>query len=348
MPATAVTLTIRTVLLLAACLAGGLAFSWLHVPLPFLLGALFVSAAFGLSGFAVNLHDAFRQAGQVAAGFSVGLFFTPPVALRLLELGWLMAATGFASILVALFLARLLALFGRCDRRTAFFAALPGGLAEMAVLAHTFGASTTLVSLAQSLRVVLIVLIIPPAMALVMGGEPRHLAQVPQLEPHLLALGLALCVPAALLLQRAKIFNPFLLAGLALGMGTALIIARATHAPPLVTGAAQLAIGAALGCRFQREQIRHVLSSPFLPAAAATTLALMAANVGLAALAVHFVVFPTGVLAMAPGGIAEMSLTAEALGLAPPIVAAWQLVRILAVVLLTGPLYRLYERISAR
>ncbi len=74
----------------------------------------------------------------------------------------------------------------------------------------------------------------------------------------------------------------------------------------------------------------------------------MAANVAFAALALHFVAFPTGVLAMAPGGIAEMSLTAEALGLAPPIVAAWQLVRILGVVLLTGPLYRLYERIGAR
>lgn len=339
---------VRTAVLLAACLAGGVAFAALHVPLPYLLGALFVSAAFGLSGFAVKLHDAFRQGGQIGAGFSVGLFFTPPVALRLLELGWLMAATGFASIIVSLFLARALALFGRCDRRTAFFAALPGGLAEMAVLAHTFGASTTLVSLAQSLRVVLIVLIIPPAMAVFMGGERHHVSEVQQLEPHLLVLGLALCVPVALVLQRAKIFNPFLLAGLALGMGTALVIARATHAPPLVTAAAQLAIGAALGCRFQREQIRHVISTPFLPAAAATTLLLIAANVAFAALAIRFVPLPTGVLAMAPGGIAEMSLTAEALGLAPPLVAAWQLVRILSVVLLTGPLYRLYEKISAR
>ena len=338
----------RTAILIALCLAGGLAFRAAHVPLPFLLGALFVSAAFGLSGFEVKLHDAFRQGGQAAVGFSVGLFFTPPVALRLLELGWLMVATGFASILAALFLARALALFGRCDRRTAFFSAMPGGLAEMAVLAHTFGASTTLVSLAQSLRVVLIVLIIPPAMTLAIGGERHHLAELPALEPHLLLLGLALCVPLALGLRRLKIFNPFLLAGLALGMGMALVIARATHAPLLVTAGAQLAIGAALGCRFQRDQIRHVLSTPFLPAAAVTTLLLMAANVVFAALALHYVAFPTGVLAMAPGGIAEMSLTAEALGLAPPLVAAWQLVRILTVVLLTGPLYRLYERISAR
>jgi len=348
MPLIASSVFIRTTLLLATCLAGGLVFSWLHVPLPFLLGALFVSATCGLSGFTLKLADEFRQGGQIAAGFSVGLFFTPPVALRLVELGWLMALTGFASILVSLFLARALALFGRCDRRTAFFAAMPGGLAEMAVLAHTFGASTTLVSLAQSLRVVLIVLIIPPAVALVMGGTRLKVAEVQQLESHLLVLGLVLCVPVALLLRRAKIFNPFLLAGLAIGMGMALVIARATHAPVLVTSAAQLAIGAALGCRFQREQISHVLTSPFLPAAAATTLALMAANMAFAALTLHFVAFPTGVLAMAPGGIAEMSLTAEALGLAPPIVAAWQLVRILSVVLLTGPLYRLYEKISDR
>lgn len=346
MPALVRSVIFRTTLLLAACLAGGLLFATLHIPLPFLLGALCVAAGVNLAGFTVKLADEFRQAGQITAGFSVGLFFTPPVALRLLELGWVMAATGFASILVSLVLARALARFGRCDRRTAFFAAIPGGLAEMAVLAHTFGASTTLVSLAQSLRVVLIVLIIPPAMTLFTGGAHHQLAHVPQLEPWLLVPGLIACIPVALLLRRLNIFNPFLLAGLALGMAMAIVIARATHAPPLVTSAAQLAIGAALGCRFQHDQIAHVVRTPFLAAAAMTTLLLIAANIAFAAFAVHFVPFNTGVLAMAPGGIAEMSLTAEALGLAPPIVAAWQLVRILSVVLLTGPLYKLYEKMS--
>lgn len=338
---------VRTTLLLVGCLVVGLIFSRLDVPLPFMLGALFAAAAINLGGFTVKLHDAFRQGGQIAAGFSVGLFFTPPVAMKLVELGWVMAATGLASIATALVLAQALARFGRCDRRTAFFSALPGGLAEMAVLAHTFGASTTLVSLAQSLRVVLIVLLIPPAMTLFLGGAEHHLAEVQQLETSLLVPGLLLCIPVTVVLRRLKIFNPFLLAGLAIGMGTAILIARATHAPALVTNAAQLAIGAALGCRFQRDQIVQVLRTPFLPAAASATLLLIVVNVGFAALATAYVPLPTGVLATAPGGIVEMSLTAEALGLAPPIVAAWQLVRILSVVLLTRPLYRLYDRFAA-
>lgn len=335
-------LRIGLTLLLGA--AGGVLFDWLRIPLGFLLGSLSVSACLGVAGFAVKLPDGIRQAGQVAAGLSVGLFFTLPVALRVVELGWLMMATGLASILTALLLARMSARFGGCDRRTAFFSALPGGLAEMAVLAHAFGANTTLVALAQSLRVVIIVVTIPPAVTLLSGGPAAAAALVPEIEAVALLAGLAAGLPLAIALRRLRLFNPFLLAGLAVGIATALLLARATQAPPLVTGAAQVAIGAALGVRFQRAALAQVIRTPFLPVAALGTLLLIAANVLFAALAMRFVPFPTGVLAMAPGGIAEMSLTAEALALAPPVVAAWQLVRILLVVLLTAPLYRLFDR----
>jgi len=46
-------------------------------------------------------------------------------------------------------------------------------------------------------------------------------------------------------------------------------------------------------------------------------------------------------LGMVPGGIAEMSLTAEALDLLVPLVTAMQVLRLLLVLFLAAPVYRL-------
>src|SRR5436190_19417061 len=47
------------------------------------------------------------------------------------------------------------------DSRTGFFASVPGGATEMSILAERFGARTDLVAVAQSLRIVMVVSLIP-------------------------------------------------------------------------------------------------------------------------------------------------------------------------------------------
>ena len=51
------------------------------------------------------------------------------------------------------------------------------------------------------------------------------------------------------------------------------------------------------------------------------------------------------ILGFSPGGIAEMSLTAKALGLAVPIVVAFQLSRLIFVILTTNYFYQLSKSI---
>jgi uncharacterized membrane protein AbrB (regulator of aidB expression) len=48
----------------------------------------------------------------------------------------------------------------------------------------------------------------------------------------------------------------------------------------------------------------------------------------------------TMLLAASPGGIAEMSITAKVLQLGVPVVTAFQVCRLVAVLLLVGPMYR--------
>ena len=50
----------------------------------------------------------------------------------------------------------------------------------------------------------------------------------------------------------------------------------------------------------------------------------------------------TLLLGLAPGGIAEMAITAKVLQLGVPLVTAFQVTRMALVVMVTGPLFKLF------
>ncbi|MFT0858608.1 AbrB family transcriptional regulator [Ancylobacter sp. G4_0304] len=326
-----------------ATLAGAL-FHLAHTPLPWLLAALFCAALMSMTGFSLPVPAFVRQYGQSVAGFAVGVFFTPEVGRQVLDLGLIITLAGVASILVSVALSLPLAKFGGCDRRSAFFAVMPGGLAEMAGLAHQFNANITVVSVAQSLRVVVIVLTVPAGLTLYMHhAATAPISHPPEMSTLMLAVGVVAAALCAQILNRLRLFNAFLLGGLVAGIGFGLMMEEPIAAPPYARAIAQIAIGVSLGARFHWLTLRR-FGSRFVPATVIATVLLILANVAIAWAVSAYVDFPTAVLAASPGGVAEMSLTAEALGLAPPIVAAWHFMRIVLVATLTAPLFRFWDR----
>jgi membrane AbrB-like protein len=147
----------------------------------------------------------------------------------------------------------------------------------------------------------------------------------------------------ALVMGRLRITNPWLLGGLIVGMSTAVAELPLSGVPTPVVNLGQVLIGAALGAQFRRDTLQGL--GRFLPAVLAATLALIACCLLLAALLQPLtgLGFATLALALAPGGITEMSLTAKLLQLAVPAVTAFQFVRIFVVLLSSAPLYRLLE-----
>jgi membrane AbrB-like protein len=86
----------------------------------------------------------------------------------------------------------------------------------------------------------------------------------------------------------------------------------------------------------------------FLSVAAIATLAgILACAVAGSALGwLAGVPLATMVLATAPGGIAEMTLTAKSLRLGVPVVTVFQVSRMVAMVFLAEPLFRLFGRLG--
>lgn len=335
----------RRALVVSVAIAAGYLATLAHLPLGWLLGALVSAGVMAFLGFGVPLPKSARQAGQTVAGFAAGLYFTPEVAALVSRLGGWIALACTVSLAVSLFAGWLLARYGGCDRTTAFFSTLPGGLAEMSVLAQRFGAHPAPVSLAQTLRVVMVVMILPTLTAAVAHVAPGVSIPAPPIGLHALAIGVCASAALALAFRAIHLFNPWLLGGLVAGMVTALVVGEATRAPAPLVALAQIAIGTTLGMRFERQLLSSVGQVRFLPVLLLTTLFSIAAHVAIAWGVSGVVPFPVALLATAPAGIAEMSLTAQLLVLAPPLVVAWQLCRILAVALLTGPLFKIFLRL---
>ena len=331
---------------LTLALVAALACVWAGTPLPWMIGPLLAAAAVSMAGAPLQAPAVLRHAGQGAIGLSLGLYFTPAVVAVLLSLLPALALGVAWSLLMGYGFYRLL--WWRhggepgVERSTAFFAAGIGGASEMALLAERHGGRIDRVAASHSLRIVLVVLTIPFAMkALGVHGADPALPGVLEVRSGGLALLVALSLASAVLLRRLGGPSPWVLGPLLVAMALTSSDVQLSALPKVATNFGQLFIGIALGTRFTPDFARA--APRWLVTVAAGSLSMMLASAlfgwGLARLlGLHPA---TMVLATAPGGIAEMSITAKVLQLGVPVVTVFQLVRYLAVLVLTAPMYRL-------
>ena len=147
----------------------------------------------------------------------------------------------------------------------------------------------------------------------------------------------------ALFMAAIKLNNPWFMGPLVVSMGLTLAGIQWTAVPSEMSNMAQLFIGISLGVRFQREFIRT--APQWLLSVALGTLGMMLASVAFGwGLAWATDLHPaTLILGTSPGGIAEMAITAKVLELGAPVVTAFQVCRLMAVLLIVSPLYRWVE-----
>ena len=77
---------------------------------------------------------------------------------------WLLIAAALVAIFLGVLGGWVLSRASGVDAKTAFFASVPGGAVEMAILGERFHARVDRIALAQSLRVLIVVIAVPFAM----------------------------------------------------------------------------------------------------------------------------------------------------------------------------------------
>lgn len=341
----------RTLLTAVLAVAGALLFRMLHIPVPWLLGpmsAVFVASLL-LRGEAVrpSWSPALRNTGMIIVGYAIGLSFTREA---LIQIGYqLPTMIVLAALLMALcaLIALLCSRLAGVDLPTALIGCVPGGLSQVVVLAEEMrGVNVTAVTVFQVVRVLLIVLLVPLlAVSPLLGGIPGAGGPLPVETTAPLGPGFLLFVLAGALAiwlgQRIKLPTPYMVAPI---LSTALLIQLGLQAPePPATflQAAQLLIGVYVGLMLKPSQAERKLRLLFV--AVLGSLLLIAGSLGMAELVgrMHAIDHMTGFLAMAPGGMDQMSLIAHEVGADLPVVSAYQLFRLMFVYFIVPPLLKL-------
>jgi membrane AbrB-like protein len=224
---------------------------------------------------------------------------------------------------------RLLARVSGIDKTTCFFATVPGGAAEMSVLAARYGGVVPAVAVAQSLRVAMLVLILPAAVTYSgMAVGAREPALTLPIAAGPLVLMIAITAAGGALCQKLRLQNPWTMGPLLASAALSACEIQLSGIPHVASNLAQLMLGSALGSRFEREFfLRYRL---FIPVALMNGTYIIAASATVALIVAWMSEVPiaTAIMGCGPGGIAEMTITAKALGLGVATVTAFQMVRI--------------------
>ncbi|SDX14715.1 AbrB family transcriptional regulator [Roseicitreum antarcticum] len=334
---------IALALTLGAC--GGVVFNWLGMPLPWMLGALVFNTIAAIAGAPVRAPTAARNYVVVVIGVMLGSGFTSDILAHVggwvLSLMFLTAYMFIAGLLVVPYYIRL----GKFDTASAYFSGMPGGLNEMISIGGDMGGDERKIALAHASRILITVSLLALWFRFIAGLEvgDRNAIGVPfTVIPPVELLVLAGCgVLGFFIGPRLRLPAPMLV-GPMLISAVAHIAGLSTTPPPQeLVMLAQLVLGTIMGCRFIGSTARQI-GHAILLSIGATIITLAVTLVF--AIFFHQLFGQTTeqvLLAFAPGGLAEMSLIALAMGAEVDYVALHHIVRITIIVVMAPLVFRL-------
>jgi membrane AbrB-like protein len=276
---------------------------------------------------------------------NLGLYFTPTVVAEVAGYGGYFVALGFAALGIGAISAAVLERAAGVDHATAFFGSMPGGAAEMAMMGERYGALTDRVAFAHSARMLLVVTLFPTAITFAgfsATEDYRPVGIAFDWIGFVLLMGFAAAGGA--IARRVRMPTAYMMGPLVVTIGLTMSGITLSSVPSVLTNAAQVLLGCMLGSKFERSFLAAAprFVAALIPAVAVTLG--LAALVGWAIAELSGAYLGTALLAAAPGGIAEMSITAKVLRIGVAFVTAAHIIRYAIVVLFSVVAFRLLAR----
>jgi membrane AbrB-like protein len=325
---------------LTLCLgaAGGLTFFWLNLPLPWVLGSLTAATlTTQVSSFQPKLPATWRSFAMVAIGTMLGTGFTQDVVARSGSWGISLIAMSLLSFIFCLFAYTVFRRWGAMDRSTALFAAMPGGLSVVSMLAEDYKVEINRVALCHSARLVVLLVSAPIVIKLISGIDLTDANQalfhsseaIDPVKHGILAAVAVLCWAIA---KRMGFPSAMLLIPL---IGSAFLHATGiitVHVPPQLSVLAQIVIGASAGSRFVGYTLKQIVRDGWLAALVGAVLAIGSLLGALVIAPIVLEQTPALFLSYLPGGAPELGVVALALMIDPAMVAAHHVLRVFLIV----------------
>ena len=332
---------------LAVGTLGGAAASAFNLPLAWMMGAMLASGATAAAGMSGRIPQNLRRIVLAIAGIYIGAGVTPDLLNRMgklpISLGLLTLYVSVATLAAALIFRRLM----KTTRTTACCAAVPGGLSVAVAMAENRG-DDRFIALMHMTRASLVVVAIPLLVKTTGGFDEALAAKGDEiwswdykaeltnwrgLAEVALTTGLVAGVGMMLKLKAPA----FLLLAAGISATTRILGWVEVRPPDFPLNGAMVVLGAAVGsgCHIMRGKgIFLILTVGALVVMGMLGLSVLFATVGSSIMDMPFYL---ALLFFTPGGVAEISLIAVALGADPPLVALHQTLRLL-LILVAAPM----------
>ena len=330
---------------------GGILFFSFHFPLAWMLGPL--SAVVIWSQYRKQklfFPMSIRNAALVVLGYLIGKSFTAEAASQIVA----QLPVMFLVTSLILLLSMLLGYFTHRQTGISFttgmLGSVPGGFSQMVIMSEEIAdADVSVVSFMHTVRLLSVLFVVPylaTQAAGSLGTFSSSVAVAPGPVPIWTAIPsnafplLGLSLLSALICNKLSLPTPFLM-GPILGAGLASMSGIACPPLPLwLTILCQIAVGAYMGVKIELASLSNwrILTIYTLLG----VVAVIVASLGIAFLLSYYYGYSdvTSFLSMAPGGIAEMSVTGIALGADLSVIASYQIFRLFFILLLTPIIFR--------
>lgn len=330
----------RWALALAIGVGAGYVCSRIGTPIPWMLGPLFALAILRIAGVDVAAPPPSRYIGQWIIGTSLGLYFTPYVLREVAGLWWLLMAGALFAIALGYISGVALARMAGFDRTTGIFASVPGGASEMSILGERFGGRMDRIAAAQSMRILIVVGIVPAAItAFGVHGSDVYAQGAKTFDLAGFALLMACTLAGSVVFYRLRVPNGFVIGALAVSIPLTGMSIDLSLMPAPISNAGQCLLGCALGSRFQDDFLKG--AHRFVTAVVVTVVLsiVLSALFGMGMAWAAGQPAATLLLGTAPGGMAEMCVTAKVLQLGVPLVTAFHVTRLVVLLLATPVIF---------
>ncbi|WP_322536434.1 AbrB family transcriptional regulator [Bacillus altitudinis] len=366
--------SLRTDLILIAVSGlGGFLLSLTGMSIGWMIGTLMTAAFIALRRPALfqrkgkntlRIHSRWLLLGQFILGIELGQKMNMKV-LHIFAENWLPVSFMLVfSILLAMLSGFVLWKLSKTDMLTSFVGTAPGGLSAMPGIAQEVGANTAVVSLVQTIRVLMVVLTIPFT---VFYLNTKSQSDVVVAQGSAFSSGVftisniswtAALILGAWLMSRLAVrlhFPAPWLIGSMLGVAALQVGAGALtghdlipYWPAQANIASQVFLGATIGSKMNKQMFIGLKNT--LIVAVVSSAGLIAATVlsSIAIAEITGISVITAILAFSPGGIAEMATTAVTLHEDSTFVVAVQVVRIILVIAMLPPFFRFLHHVWAK
>lgn len=333
-----------------AVLAGGI-FALLQIPLPWTLGPIAAVSLYSLrTGKRLYWPMKFRNGALIILGYAMGRPFTIETGYKIIEQMPMMLLATIITVTAGIAAGYLVHKKTGISLTSCLLGCVPGGLAQMVVLAEEMeDADQTAVTIMQTLRMLAVVFSVPfLAVHVLHDGDPLLAAaaaypvSVGAGEIGLYAL---VAIAGAFIARYVRLPTAFLLGPI---LSTGAFVIATGIAAPVVPGAlisaAQVCVGTYIGASINLAKIKKYHGLLLYLCIGVVGVLLVSFFMGYVVEEATDISFVTAFLSTSPGGIAEMGITALVVGADISTMTAYQLVRLLFIMLCFPLMVRTFRK----